>query len=77
MDGFEDVKKYLDKIERDSLDKYLRVCYNVLISSPSQMLEHDSEIDLKLNGINKLIQYFEEKEEFEKCVELKRLREML
>ena len=28
MDGFEDVKKYLDKIERDSLDKYLRVCYS-------------------------------------------------
>jgi hypothetical protein len=77
MDGFENVKKYLDKIERDSLDKYLRVCYNVLISSPSQMLLYDADTQLKLKGINKLIMYFEEKEEFEKCVELKRLRDML
>ena len=77
MEGFENVKKYLDKIERDSLDKYLRVCYNVLVSSPSQMLDHDADVPLKLRGINKLIKYFEEKEEFEKCVELKRLRGML
>ena len=77
MEGFENVKKYLDKIERDSLDKYLRVCYNVLVSSPSQMLDHDADVQLKLRGINKLIKYFEEKEEFEKCTELKRLRDML
>ena len=77
MEGFENVKKYLDKIERDSLDKYLRVCYSVLVSSPSQMLDHDADVQLKLRGINKLIKYFEEREEFEKCVELKRLRGML
>jgi|10_taG_2_1085330.scaffolds.fasta_scaffold40937_2 hypothetical protein len=73
----ERLNKILEDLERDSVDKYMRICYGVLIAGPKEMLDHSADLDLKLKGINKLIHYFQEREEYEKCTELQKLKEML
>tara|TARA_R110002060_G_scaffold36175_3_gene47105 strand:- start:1753 stop:1986 length:234 start_codon:yes stop_codon:yes gene_type:complete len=77
MKDFESLKHYLDKLEEDSLDEYLRICYNVLISSPLDVLQNEADENLKAEGLNKLIHYFESRDEFEKCVELKKIKDLL
>lgn len=74
---FRSLKDYLDRLEEESLDEYLRICYNVLISSPTEVFENEADDHLKREGLDRLIHYFESKDEFEKCVELKKLKERL
>lgn len=76
MDG-EGLKQMLEDLERDSIDRYMRLCFSVLMAGPKEMLEHTADIDLKLKGIDKLITYFKEKEEYEKCTDLQNLKHLL
>ncbi len=71
------IKAYLDQIEASSIDQYYRMCYTALITSTEDILSHDADVSLKAKGISKLMDYFVEREEFEKCVELDKLLKLL
>jgi len=75
--NLEGAKQFLDDLERTSRDRYFRLCYAALIASPEEVLNNCADINLKLKGLSKLITYFEHKEEFEKCLELKKLKKLL
>jgi hypothetical protein len=71
------IQKYLDNLEKSSIDKYYRLCYGALMESPEEMLAYEGDVETKLRGINKLITYFLDKEEYEKCADLDKLLKML
>jgi len=71
------IKKFLDKLETDSIDHYYRLCYKALVESPEEMLSHGQDTQIKLRGLNKLINYFKDREEYEKCGDLNKLLKMI
>ena len=70
-------EKFLEELEKTSRDRYLRMCYAAVVSSPEEVLNNSTDALLKIQGLNKLIVYFEEKEEFEKCSELQNILKMI
>ncbi len=74
MDGLKD---FLNNLEKSSVDKYYRLCYEALMSSPEEMLAYEGEIKIKVRGISKLITYFRDREEYEKCADLDKLLKIL
>ena len=47
------------------------------MQSPSNVLKRDDSVKTKVDAINKMIEYFEEIEAYEKCNNLQKLKGML
>ena len=75
--NYKALQKYLDELEKSSIDKYYRLCYGALMESPKEMLAYEGDLETKIRGIEKLITYFLDKEEYEKCSDLDKLLKML
>jgi|TARA_R110002051_G_scaffold297494_1_gene363844 hypothetical protein len=75
--GPEFVRNLLLMLEQTDYKQYMELSYHVLMQSPSAVLKRSDPTELKREGIDKLIDYFEEAEEFEKCGDLQKLKAML
>jgi hypothetical protein len=75
--GPEFVRSLLLMLEQTDYRQYMELSYHVLMQSPSAVLKRSDPNDLKREGIDKLIEYFEEEEEYEKCGNLQKLKAML
>jgi|15BtaG_2_1085339.scaffolds.fasta_scaffold43028_2 hypothetical protein len=75
--NLEGAKRFLDDLEKSSRDKYFRLCYQALITNTEDVLTNDADADIKCKGITKLITYFKEREEYEKCSKLQKLLKMI
>jgi predicted sugar kinase len=72
------MKSLLDQLENQSWDKYMNLCYNVIVMFPSQVLQYDTETaQQRISSLDKIIEHFEEKEDFEKCAKLKEIQDQL
>ena len=71
------IRSLLLILEQTNFDEYMNLSYAVLMSSPSVILKRKDPVDEKLTGINGMIKYFEEKEEYEKCTNLQKLSSLL
>jgi len=72
------MKSLLDQLENQSWDKYMNLCYNVIVMFPSQVLHYDTETaQQRISSLDKIIEHFEEKEDFEKCAKLKEIQDQL
>ena len=68
----------LDNLERLNFDKYMNLCYNIIVSFPHNILSYDDVSALqKMQSLDKLIAYFEEREEYEKCNEIKKVQTLI
>ena len=72
------LKIILDNLEKLNYDEYMNLCYNIVITFPHDIISYNdiSSID-KIKSLNKLILHFEEKEQYEKCNEIKRIQSKL
>ena len=77
FENLEEAKKFLDDLEKTSRDRYFRLCYAALVENSGEVLNNTADAHLKLEGLSKLITYFEHKEEFEKCSKLQELLKMI
>ena len=64
-------------LEQTDYKQYMDLSYHVLMQSPSALLKRSDPDEQKIEGINRLIEYFEKEEEFEKCSDLQKLKAML
>ena len=72
------MRSLLDRLENQSWDQYMNLCYNVIIMFPNQVLQYyDSTAIQRVSSLDKIIQHFEEKEDFEKCAKLKEIQDLL
>jgi hypothetical protein len=75
--NLEGAKRFLDDLEKSSRDRYFRLCYEALVANTEDVLSNEADVDLKCKGINKLLKYFKEREEYEKCSKLQELLKMI
>ncbi len=72
------MRSLLDQLENQSWDRYMDLCYNVIIMFPNQVLQYDTSTALqRVSSLDKIIQHFEETEDFEKCAKLKEIQDQL
>jgi len=72
------MKSLLDQLENQSWDKYMNLCYNVIVMFPSQVLQYDTNTaERRISSLDRIIEHFEEKEDFEKCAKLKEIQDQL
>lgn len=64
----------LGNMENDYL---MEVFYNLIVSSPDEILNYNESSNYKIEKINNLLKYFEEKEEFEKCIKIKKVKDLI
>jgi len=74
-DGF--IRSLLLMLEETDPKQYMELTYHVLMQNPSAVIRRNDPLSLKREGIDTLIEYFIEEEEYEKCGNLQKLRTML
>ena len=71
-------KMLLDDMEANDYDGYMEMVYDLLVTQQDKVMEYDGcEEEEKQNNIQSLIDYFDKKEEYEKCAELRKLQNKL
>ena len=78
FDNEEFMKRLLDQLENTSWDQYMNLCYNVITMFPDQVLHYDEKTAKhKIQSLDRILTYFEEKEDFEKCAKIKKIQDHL
>tara|TARA_R100000544_G_scaffold19709_1_gene9505 strand:- start:804 stop:1070 length:267 start_codon:yes stop_codon:yes gene_type:complete len=77
MFGPDFIKSLLLTLEQTNFDEFMSLSYAVMMQSPSNVLKRDDSVKTKVDAINKMIEYFEEIEAYEKCNNLQKLKGML
>lgn len=60
-----------------SQDEFMEVFYNLIVSSPEDVLSYEEPPERKIAKLDALIKFFEEKEQFEKCAKIKQMQELI
>ena len=60
-----------------SQDEFMEVFYNLIISSPDDILSYDETAEHKITKLDSLLKFFEEREQFEKCAKIKEIQELI
>lgn len=58
-------------------DEIMEIFYNLIISAPSDILNYEESTDHKIEKLNDLLEFFEDSEQFEKCVEIKKVKDLI
>ena len=58
-------------------DEFMEVFYNLIISSPEDILSYDETPEHKIAKLEGLLKFFEEREQFEKCIKIKEIQELI
>lgn len=58
-------------------DDFMEVFYNLMISSPEDILSYDETPEHKIAKLDGLLRFFEEREQFEKCVKIKEMQKLI
>ncbi len=75
--GPEFIRSLLLMLEQTDYKQYMDLSYHVLMQNPSVVIKRADSDNTKRKGIDKLIKFFEEHEEFEKCANLQKIKAML
>ena len=69
----DDLIRKIEELKKKDLDSYYNLVFESIINFPDDAVEDDSPKENKVSALNKLINYFEQKEEYERCHKLKKL----
>lgn len=58
-------------------DEFMEAFYNLINSSPNDILNYDESPEYKIEKLDNLIKFFEDREEFEKCANIKKIQELI
>lgn len=58
-------------------DDFMEVFYNLMISSPEDILSYDETPEHKIAKLDGLLRFFEEREQFERCVKIKEMQKLI
>ena len=65
--------EFFENIKKLPRDQMMELVYESIMTNRKAALKSDSTSDEKINAINFLIAWYESKEEYEKCKELKNI----
>lgn len=74
LDEFENTQThFLKKLHQSSKDEMMELIYNSIIERKMGALKHTAPLSDKIEGVQMVLDFFKEKEEYEKCKELKKI----
>jgi hypothetical protein len=72
------VNRLLDGIQRRDFDRYMEMCYESITRYPEQIVDfEDVSLEQKQAAMDRIIKHFAERDMFERCQELKLVKEKL
>ena len=72
------INHLLDQIQSRDFDRYMEMCYESITRYPEQIVDFEEvPLDQKQKAMDRIIAHFAEKEMFERCQELKLVKEQL
>jgi hypothetical protein len=78
LDEFENNETdFIKKLHNSSREEMMEMVYNSVIKEKMGALKHDAPVREKIIGLQSLLDFFKEKEEYEKCGELKKIIDKL
>lgn len=67
----DDLINRIELLKKTDLEAYYQLVYESITNFPEDAVKDDSPKSNKVSALNKLIDYFEQREEYEKCAKLK------
>jgi len=69
-----DFMAFMMSMKKISEDRLMEMSYDLLIKNTDSALLHDAPAKHKVNAIDRVITFFESREEYEKCAKLQNIR---
>lgn len=74
---YNDLLLELMRLKKTDYDKFMRKMYEAVSGEFKDALHNNDPIDTKAKALNTMIQYFQDREEYEKCAVLKKMADSL
>ncbi len=58
-------------------DELMEVFYNLITSSPEDILSYNETSEYKIKKLDYLLGFFEEREQYERCAKIKELQQLI
>ena len=75
--GEYDETKFIKKIQESSREDMMHLIYDSIVNEKMGALKHNAPVEDKIEGVQKILNFFKEREEYEKCLELKKIIDKL
>jgi hypothetical protein len=75
--SYREILLELLELRENDYDGFMHKLYDALSGDFRDMVHDDSPLDEKLKALSTMIEYFAEREEYEKCAELKKMSDQL
>lgn len=69
----EESRKFIKKLHEASKEDMMDAMYFSIVNSRMGALKHDGSIEEKIEGVQTVLKFFSDKEDYEKCKELKKI----
>jgi hypothetical protein len=73
----EESRKFIKRLHEASKEDMMDVMYSSIVNGKMGALKHDGTIEEKIEGVKTVLNFFKDKEDYEKCKELKKIIEKL
>lgn len=65
--------KFMKEMYQSSKEAMMVMIYNSIVNEEMGALEHDAPMENKIEGVYSVIDFFKDREEYEKCAELQKI----
>jgi hypothetical protein len=65
--------KFIKKLHDSSREDMMELVYKSIIEDDMGALKHDAPVEDKIEGVYSVLNFFKEREEYEKCLELNKI----
>lgn len=72
-----DPKDLLQDMSEPYKENFMRTCYANMVNDPLMLKSQNFNIEVQCNAIDIIMKYFENLEEYEKCYDLKKMKEKI
>lgn len=73
----EESRKFIKRLHEVSKEDMMEAMYSSIVNGKMGALKHDGTIEEKIEGVKTVLNFFKDKEDYEKCKELKKIIEKL
>lgn len=69
--------QFIKKLHLSSKEDMMEIIYKSIIEKSMGALDHDAPVSVKIEGVQTVLDFFKEREEYEKCNQLKKIIDKL
>lgn len=73
IEDYESTPGFIKDLQESSKETMMEMIYDAIIHKKHGALNGDSPIDAKIDALNLILNFFKNREEYEKCSEIKKI----